>query len=65
MIIEILVCWALGKSVFWPHIPWRVIQYEYSFIDRDRAEGAAGGGGGGFRTPTFLQEKKKIEKKKI
>ena len=46
MIIEILVCWALGKSVFWPHIPWRVIQYEYSFIDRDRAEGAAGGGGG-------------------
>ena len=56
MIIEILVCWALGKSVFWPHIPWRVIQSEYSFIDRDRAEGAAGGGG--FRTPTFLQEQK-------
>ena len=37
MIIEILVCWALGTSVFWRHIPWRVIQSEYSFIEDDEA----------------------------
>ena len=62
MIIEILVCWALGKSVFWPHIPWRVIQSEYSFIDRDRAEGAAGGGGA-LEPPLFCKNKNKLNKK--